>query len=145
MRMMAMLGMGLALAAAGPLPAWAAGPNDACVNQVNGAYDAVASQNWQAHFRNTDQNALQMIAEREEGTARLEDAVAAYRAALKVLTPGRRPLDWAKTQNSLGAALSTLGGREEGTAHLEESVAVYQAALEVYVRDELPFQLLFRE
>ena len=62
-----------------------------------------------------------------------------------MLTPGRRPLDWAKTQNSLGAALSTLGGREEGTAHLEESVAVYQAALEVYVRDELPFQLLFRE
>lgn len=42
-------------------PAYAAGPNEACVNQVNGAYDAVASQNWQDHFRNTDRNALQMI------------------------------------------------------------------------------------
>jgi hypothetical protein len=52
----------VAAAAAGSLPAWAAGPNDACVNQVNGAYDAVASQNWQDHFRNTDQNAVQMIA-----------------------------------------------------------------------------------
>ncbi len=53
--------LALALVAAGAIPAWAAGPNDACVNQVNGAYDAVASQNWQNHFRNTDQNALRMI------------------------------------------------------------------------------------
>lgn len=52
----------LAMAMTGPMPARAAGPNDACVNQVNGAYDAVASQNWQEHFRNTDANALQMIA-----------------------------------------------------------------------------------
>ncbi len=55
------LTLGLAAVAAGPLPAGAAGPNDACVNQANGAYDAVASQNWQDHFRNTDQNALRMI------------------------------------------------------------------------------------
>ena len=39
--------LALAMATAAPLPVWAAGPNDACVNQVNGAYDAVASQNWQ--------------------------------------------------------------------------------------------------
>lgn len=54
--------MALAAAVAGPLPAWAAGPNDACVNQANGAYDAVASQDWQAHFRNSDANAIRMIA-----------------------------------------------------------------------------------
>ena len=59
MRVMALFA--LATVVSGSLPAWAAGPNDACVNQVNGAYDAVASQNWQDHFNNTDQNALQMI------------------------------------------------------------------------------------
>jgi hypothetical protein len=37
------------------------GPNAPCVNQANGAYDAVASQNWQDHFRNSDQQAIQMI------------------------------------------------------------------------------------
>jgi hypothetical protein len=55
--------LGLCLAVGACAPAWSqGGMNDACVNQVNGAYDAVASQNWQQHFRNTDRQALQMIA-----------------------------------------------------------------------------------
>jgi hypothetical protein len=62
MSMRAAAVLALAMAVAGPLPASAAGPNDACVNQVNGAYDAVASQNWQDHFRNSDSNAIQTIA-----------------------------------------------------------------------------------
>jgi hypothetical protein len=36
--------------------------NDACVNQVNGAYDAVASADWQARFARSDQNAIRQIA-----------------------------------------------------------------------------------
>ena len=36
--------------------------NDACINQVNGAYDAVASADWQARFARSDQNALSQIA-----------------------------------------------------------------------------------
>ncbi len=42
------------------------------------------------------------LGERESGTARLEEAVAAYRAALEERTRERVPLDWAATQNNLG-------------------------------------------
>ena len=75
-------------------------------------------------------NALQKLGERESGTARLEEAVAAYRAALEENTRARVPLEWAGTQNNLGTALWTLGERENGTARLEQAVAAYRAALE---------------
>ena len=51
--------------------------------------------------------ALWTLGERESGTARLEEAVAAYRAALEEWTRERVPLDWAMTQNNLGNALSS--------------------------------------
>ncbi len=82
--------------------------------------------------------ALPTLGERESGTARLEEAVAAYRAALEEYTRERVPLDWATTQNNLGAALSTLGERESGTARLEEAVAAYRAALEEWTRERVP-------
>ncbi len=63
-------------------------------------------------------NALQTLGARESGTARLEEAVAAYRAALEETTRERVPLDWAMTQMNLGNALQTLGERESGTARL---------------------------
>ena len=47
-----------------------------------------------------------MLGERESGTARLEEAVAAYRAALAEKTRDRVPLQWAMTQNNLGVALA---------------------------------------
>ena len=56
------------------------------------------------------------LGERESGTARLEEAVAAYREALKEWTRERVPLEWATTQNNLGNALRALGERESGTA-----------------------------
>jgi hypothetical protein len=52
-----------------------------------------------------------------------------YRDALKERTRERVPLDWATTQNNLGAALATLGERDNGTARLEEAVAAYRDAL----------------
>ncbi len=63
------------------------------------------------------------------GTANLEEAVAAYREALKEWTRERAPLQWAMTQNNLGLALETLGERESGAAKLEEAVAAYREAL----------------
>jgi hypothetical protein len=45
-------------------------------------------------------NALAKLGERENGTARLEQAVAAYNAALEEMTRDRVPLDWATTQNN---------------------------------------------
>ena len=83
-------------------------------------------------------NALWTLGERESGTARLEEAVAAYRAALEEWTRERVPLDWATTQNNLGNALQTLGERESGTARLEEAVAAYRAALEEWTRERVP-------
>ena len=71
---------------------------------------------------------LRALGERESGTARLEEAVAAYRAALQETTRERVPLQWAVTQNNLGNALRALGERESGTAHLEEAVAALRAA-----------------
>src|SRR5262245_39752243 len=56
--------------------------------------------------------ALRTLGEREGDTARLEEAVAAFRDALKERTRERVPLDWAMTQNNLGIALRTLGERE---------------------------------
>ena len=62
--------------------------------------------------------ALRALGERESGTARLEEAVAAYRAALEEWTRERVPLDWAMTQNNLGNALASArrAGERDGAA-----------------------------
>ena len=75
--------------------------------------------------------ALGMLGERESGTARLGEAVAAHRAALEEYTRERVPLDWAMTLYNLGLALQTLGERGSGTAQLEEAVGAFQACLAV--------------
>ena len=59
--------------------------------------------------------------EHGKGTARLEEAVAAYRAASEELTRERAPLDWASAQFSLGRTLATLGRRTEGPKGVEYS------------------------
>jgi tetratricopeptide (TPR) repeat protein len=84
--------------------------------------------------------ALLGLGQRESGTARLEEAVAAYRAALAERTRDRVPLQWAATQTNLGNALSSLGQRESGTARLEEAVAAYRAALAERTRDRVPLE-----
>jgi tetratricopeptide (TPR) repeat protein len=83
-------------------------------------------------------NALASLGQRESGTARLEEAVTAYRAALGEFPRERVPLQWAGTQNNLGTALQTLGERESGTARLEEAVAAYRAALQERTRERVP-------
>ncbi|MBV8444065.1 MAG: trypsin-like peptidase domain-containing protein, partial [Hyphomicrobiales bacterium] len=82
--------------------------------------------------------ALGALGGRESGTARLEEAVAAFRATLEEWTRERTPLDWAATQTNLGNALWELGRREGGTARLEEAVAAHRAALEERTRERAP-------
>jgi tetratricopeptide (TPR) repeat protein len=77
--------------------------------------------------------ALRTLGERESGTARLEEAVSAFRDTLKEWTRERVPLDWAATQNNLGNALARLGERGSGTARLEEAVNAYRDALKVSI------------
>jgi len=48
---------------------------------------------------------LSVLGEREGGMAHLEEAVAAFRAALEELPRDQVPLYWATTQNDLGIAL----------------------------------------
>ena len=43
-------------------------------------------------------SALETLGERESGTGKLEEAVAAFRETLKEWTRERVPLDWAGTQ-----------------------------------------------
>jgi hypothetical protein len=81
--------------------------------------------------------ALWRLGERERGTTRLEEAVAAHRAALEQMTRERALLDWAMAQNNLGRALWTLGQREGGTARLEEAITAYRAALAMVRSDDV--------
>ncbi|SNY54610.1 Tetratricopeptide repeat-containing protein [Pseudooceanicola antarcticus] len=92
----------------------------------------------QATAQNDFGNALSDLGARESGTARMEEAVAAYRAALEIRTRETVPLDWANAQNNLGTALRGLGARQSGTARLEEAVAACRAALEVLPRETVP-------
>ncbi|PZR91435.1 MAG: hypothetical protein DLM68_03420 [Hyphomicrobiales bacterium] len=85
-------------------------------------------------------NALRVLGERESGTARLEEAVAAHREALNENTRARVPLRWALAQMNLGNALATLGAREGGTGKLEEAVLAYREALKENTRERLPLQ-----
>ena len=90
-------------------------------------------------------NALWRLGERENWTARLEEAVAAYRAALEEWTRERVPLGWAMTQSNLGNALGTLGAGERGTARLEEAVAAYRAALMERTRARVPLDWAYTQ
>jgi hypothetical protein len=70
-------------------------------------------------------NALLVLGERESGTARLEEAVAAFRDALQEQTGARVPLDWAATTGNQGFALMLLAERRRD-AH---SAAMFEAQL----------------
>jgi tetratricopeptide (TPR) repeat protein len=105
---------------------------------------ALCARAGDANQRGTAQNnlgaALAILGEREAGTERLEEAVAAYRAALEEFPRDRAPHDWARTQSNLGSAPQTLGERESGTERLEEAVAAHRAALQEFLRDRVPLQ-----
>jgi tetratricopeptide (TPR) repeat protein len=60
--------------------------------------------------------ALFKLGERECGTGKLEEAIAAYREALKEHTPERSPLDWAGTLGNEGLALMLLAERRQDAA-----------------------------
>lgn len=76
--------------------------------------------------------ALRSVGALSGDTARLEEAVAAYRAALEVHTREAMPTDWAQTQHNLGAALAALwrvGGHE---AARREAIAIWTELAEFW-------------
>jgi tetratricopeptide (TPR) repeat protein len=82
--------------------------------------------------------ALGALGARESEKARLEEAVATYRAALEKRPRERAPLDWAMIQMDLGTALARLGERENRTDKLEEAVSAYREALKERTRERVP-------
>ena len=69
------------------------------------------------------------LGERESGTARLEEAVAAYRAALEERTRERVPLDWAASFGNQGVAMMLIADRTNDGAMAETAVQQIQAAV----------------
>ena len=109
-------------------------------------YRAILRSDWKrtsdatdwARTQNNLGTALSSLGELTGSGERLEEAVAAYRAALEVYTRDEMPADWAGMQNNLGTTLSMLGELTGSGERLEEAVAAYRGALEVYNRDEMP-------
>jgi tetratricopeptide (TPR) repeat protein len=92
---------------------------------------------WAATQRNRAA-VLRTLGQIEQGTARLQEAVVAYREAVQEYTRQRAPVRWAAIQGELGLTLWRLGEREDGTARLKEAVLAFQAALQVATRDRAP-------
>jgi tetratricopeptide (TPR) repeat protein len=87
--------------------------------------------------------AASVLGEQTGESGWLDQAVAAYRAALEEFTCEHAPLNWAAAQTNLGSALSMLGEREDGASdagrgRLEEAVVAFGAALEVFTRERFP-------
>jgi len=83
-------------------------------------------------------DALAVVGEQSAKSARLEQAVASYRASLEEMPREIDPQGWAMAQNNLGGALRTLGEREGSAARVEEAVEAYRAVLEVRTREFAP-------
>ena len=84
--------------------------------------------------------ALNNLGRMRGSEALIEEAVAAYRAALEETTQERVPHDWAMTQNNLGIARSTLGRMRGSEVLIEEAIAAYRAALEERTQERVPLQ-----
>jgi hypothetical protein len=85
-----------------------------------------------AATQNNFGTALTKLAEREGGTIRLVEAIAAFRGALDEYTCDQTPLEWAYTQGNLAAALWRLGQREGQAGRFKEAFARCQEALGVW-------------
>jgi hypothetical protein len=75
-------------------------------------------------------NALRILGERERGTGRLEEAVAAFRDALKERTRERVPLDWAMSFGNQGVALMFLAERAKNRMTAETALLQIELAFE---------------
>ena len=85
--------------------------------------------------------ALRTLGERENGTARLEEAVAAYRAALEEFTRERVPLQWAHSNHGLANALAALAERQKSTKTMEQALACMRGAAEIYQQSNSTYWL----
>ena len=59
---------------------------------------------------------------------------------MRVYTEANFPIDWAMTQNNLGAAYADLPTGDRGKS-LRRAIACYEAALRVYTEADFPDRL----
>jgi Tetratricopeptide repeat len=85
-------------------------------------------------------DALQTFGEQTGQEIPLQEAVEAYRTALREWARERLPLQWAGTQNNLGGVLTRLGERESGTQRLKGAADAYRAAMQEYTRERVPLR-----
>jgi tetratricopeptide (TPR) repeat protein len=77
-------------------------------------------------------NALRALGERESGTARLEEAVSAFREALKEYTQERVPLQWAFTQMNLALVYRALFEKDHQLNYLDDALEAADRGLEEF-------------
>lgn len=80
--------------------------------------------------------ALARLGKRELGTANLQEAVDAYRAALEEYPAGSE--DWRRAQFNLGYVLESLGERQGGSDLLKEALQIYTDLLDPEAREQAP-------
>ena len=89
--------------------------------------------------------ALSTLGEREAGTARLEEAVAAFRAALEEYTRDRTPLQWAYTQHGLTNATALLAVRLNDPARMNDALTCVRNAAAIYQEGQVSHWLRVAE
>jgi hypothetical protein len=75
-------------------------------------------------------NALKTLGERESGTARLDEAVAAYGEALEEQTRERGPLQWAASLGNQGLTMMLIADRTNDGALAATALQQIQTAYE---------------
>jgi hypothetical protein len=101
-------------------------------------------------------NVLLVLGQRESGTGKLKEAVAAYRTALAERTHERVPLQWAASVGSQGVAMMLIADRANDAALAETAVMQVGAAYETlrdggqqqwaaYFEEQLPRALAIRD
>jgi hypothetical protein len=70
------------------------------------------------------------LGEQENGTTKLEEAVVAYREALKEQTRERVPLQWARSFGNEGIALMLLADRHKDATMAETALSQINTAFE---------------
>ncbi len=95
------------------------------------AVDRVPTKRTDIRLGYLDQEAGALYAQGDErgDNKALAMAVERYRDILSIRRRDSAPLDWAATENNLGAALERLGEREGTNSHLEAAITAYRAAL----------------
>jgi len=90
-------------------------------------------------------NALWSLGLRQAGTARLEQAVAAYRSALVQSPRAKNPVKWAGRENNLALVLVEIGDRTDDPSRFAESADALRTVAAIYATAHQPADVAMAE